>query len=284
MSDNLFWCLQQKFYVRQFVLPLFCTVAYAVPNAALAAEENLHGNLPDVGGFVQLFDAPGAVDGFYHSNFDFGGDKMATGYRKERIAQDPVSHHLLLNLAPAPHTAEKAYWGAEIQRDGGHSYGAYEVVMQPAKASGVISSFFTYTGGQFKDAHHEIDIEFLGKDTTGLYANLFVDGAQMPGVHVPLGFDAAEGLHLYRFEWRAEGVRWFADGKEIFRADADETPIPILKGKLFANIWAVTPPQEGWAGKVAPETEAQARYACMSYVPEGGSGQECHDFGPWADE
>lgn len=283
MPDKLFFQCGRKFTYSGMISPLFWCATSIAQSAAAQDVTELQGNLPPTGGFFQLFETAQALDTFYQSHFDFGGERMVTGYRRDRITYDAGRKELVLSLAPAPDGEEKDFWGAEVQRDGGHGYGDYEVVMQPAKASGVVSSFFTYTGGQFDDPHHEIDIEFLGKDTTKLYANLFYEGEQMPGRYIPLGFDAAEGLHLYRFEWRPEGVRWFADGSEIFYAAASETPIPSFRGKLFASIWAVTEPQAPWAGAVDPATNVKARYACMSFVPVGSNGQECHDYSPWGD-
>ncbi len=281
MSDNLYFHSDRKILRSCLIMSLFAGAALVSQGAAAQEAPELQGELPPISGFFQLFETEADLGGFYLSDFDFGGDTMVTGYRRDRIAYDAEAKEVILSLSPAPEGSEKAFWGAELQRDGGHGYGDYEVVMQPAKAEGVVSSFFTYTGGTFGDPHHEIDIEFLGKDTTGLYANIFVDGKQMPGRHIPLGFDASEGMHLYRFEWRPEGVRWFVDGKEIFYAAASETAMPQFRGKLFANIWAVAELQEPWAGEVDPDTNVKARYGCMSYVPLGRGGLQCQDFGPW---
>ena len=52
-------------------------------------------------------------------------------------------------------------------------YGTYEVSMKPIKNPGTVSSFFTYTGPSDNNPWDEVDIEFLGKDTTKIQFNYF---------------------------------------------------------------------------------------------------------------
>ena len=56
-------------------------------------------------------------------------------------------------------------------------YGYYEVRMKATKNIGVVSSFFTYTGPSDNNPWDEIDIEFLGKDTTKVQFNWYKNGS-----------------------------------------------------------------------------------------------------------
>ncbi|ORX42269.1 concanavalin A-like lectin/glucanase, partial [Anaeromyces robustus] len=57
-----------------------------------------------------------------------------------------------------------------------YGYGMFQVNMKPIKNPGVISSFFTYTGPSDGTKWDEIDIEFLGYDTTKIQFNYFTNG------------------------------------------------------------------------------------------------------------
>ena len=52
----------------------------------------------------------------------------------------------------------KPYSSGEYRTNNTFSYGTYEVNMKAAKASGTVTSFFTYTGSPWD----EIDVEILG--------------------------------------------------------------------------------------------------------------------------
>lgn len=64
----------------------------------------------------------------------------------------------------------------EYRSTNNYGYGLYEVSMKPAKNTGIVSSFFTYTGPAHGTQWDEIDIEFLGKDTTKVQFNYFMNG------------------------------------------------------------------------------------------------------------
>jgi beta-glucanase (GH16 family) len=60
----------------------------------------------------------------------------------------------------------KPYSSGEYRTRDKVSYGTVRARIKPPKGSGVISSLFTYTGPSEGDPWDEIDIEFLGRDTT----------------------------------------------------------------------------------------------------------------------
>lgn len=273
---------RNKFFKMFPILTLFPLIV-----STANAQENPE-KVPVAEGFVETFDEAGYKDRWWFGNFDFGGDGMITGWRRHRAWMEvPVSNQitdganggfLVLSFGPAPAGEEKAYWGAETQRQFLHHFGDYEVRMKAAKGDGLVSSFFTYTGPYFGDPHDEIDVEILGKDTTKLHINAFASGHAAPNRSMPLGFDSADDYHIYRFEWREDSITWFVDGMEFYHLDAQQATIPQIPGKLMASLWGVAKPQEAWAGKVAEGTEARALYDCMSYRPLGDDGPECHDI------
>lgn len=128
--------------------------------------------------------------------------------------------------------------------DAWFQYGRFETVMKPAKGSGVLTAFFLY---RF-DPWQEIDIEFLGKDTSKILLNVYYNpgeegdlynyGFRGTPVLIDLGFDAADDFHEYAIEWDAEEIRWYVDDRLIHRRSAGRpTPIPHLPMRFHANSW-----------------------------------------------
>jgi beta-glucanase (GH16 family) len=130
--------------------------------------------------------------------------------------------------------------------------------MKPIKASGVLTAFFLY---RF-DPWQEIDMEFLGRDTTRILLNVFYNpgiagdlynyGYRGTPVIINLGFDAAEDFHRYAIEWDAEEIRWFVDDNLIHRRSAGSpTPIPHLPMRFHINTWPTC--SQELAGAFSPE-------------------------------
>jgi len=137
---------------------------------------------------------------------------------------------------------EQGYRGAEYRTGKTYGYGFYSVRMKPVKKKGVISSFFIYNGRPWD----EIDIEFLGKDTTKVQFNYFTNGVGQHEYLYDLGFDASEAFHEYAFEWREGSITWYVDGKAVYQATED---IPSHAGHLMMNLWNVGDEMAYWPGK-----------------------------------
>ncbi|MBE7438222.1 MAG: family 16 glycosylhydrolase [Spirochaetales bacterium] len=139
-------------------------------------------------------------------------------------------------------------------------YGRFETVMKPIKVSGVVSALFLY---RF-DPWQEIDMEFVGRDTTRILLNVYYNpgnpgdlynyGYRGTPVLVDLGFDAADDFHRYAIEWDPEEIRWFVDDRLIHRRRAGyPTPIPHLPMRFFLNTWPTC--SEELAGPFLPTGE-----------------------------
>jgi len=151
------------------------------------------------------------------------------------------------------------YAGGEYRSNGNYSFGYYSVSMKPAKCSGTVSSFFIYTNTPRWD---EIDIEFLGKDTTKVQFNYFTKGAGGHEFLYDLGFDASEEFHEYGFLWRSDRIIWYVDGKAVYKAVDD---IPQYAGKIMTNVWNGTGVDD-WLGPFDPSPlPVTARYKWIGY-------------------
>lgn len=129
---------------------------------------------------------------------------------------------------------DDSYYGAEYRTKDFYGYGLYEVSMKPIKNKGVVSSFFTYTGPSDSNPWDEIDIEFLGYNTTKVQFNYFTNGVGNHEFLYDLGFDASEEFHTYGFRWEKDSITWLVDGAEVYTASEN---IPSTPGKLMMNVW-----------------------------------------------
>lgn len=148
------------------------------------------------------------------------------------------------------------YLGGEMRTYGYYGYGDYQVRMKPAKKDGTASTFFVCTGEydlnpitNEKNPWDEIDIEFLGQDTTKVQFNYFVNGVGEHEYMYDLGFDASEEFHNYGFRWAEDYITWFVDDKPVYRVEASEgKPMPAASGRILTNYWCGTDEAKGWMG------------------------------------
>ena len=160
------------------------------------------------------------------------------------------------------------YYGAEYRSKGRYSFGFYSVSMKAVKCNGTVSSYFIYTNRPQWD---EIDIEILGQDTTKVQFNYFIDGVGGHEFKYSLGFDAAEGFHEYAFDWQADHITWYVDGKAVYRVTKD---IPQNPGQIMMNVWNGNN-MEHWMGKIDDsKLPVTAQYSWIGYCPSSTGGTE----------
>ena len=159
-----------------------------------------------------------------------------------------------------------ANYGAEIRTNQGYLYGYFGARLKPFKHSGTVQSVFTYNGGQY--TWDEIDIEFLGKDTTHVQFNYIHNGAGGHERWYDLGFDASEGFHDYGFKWEANYITWYVDFKPVHKVEASLGQW----GFFYINVWASNDSASDWTGpyqKTDTPLETAYDYMCYSPVGEG---------------
>jgi len=150
----------------------------------------------------------------------------------------------------------------EYRSTNSQGYGLYEVSMKPAKNTGIVSSFFTYTGPAHGTQWDEIDIEFLGKDTTKVQFNYYTNGVGNHEKIVNLGFDASQGFHTYAFDWQPGHIKWYVDG--VLKHTAT-TNIPTTPGKIMMNLWNGTG-VDSWLGPYNGTNPLYAEYDWVKYT------------------
>lgn len=130
------------------------------------------------------------------------------------------------------------YTGGEYRTRQTFGYGMYQVNMKPIKNPGVVTSFFTYTGPTDGTIWDEIDIEFLGYDTTKVQFNYFTNSVGGHEYVYNLGFDASQEFHTYGFYWGQGTITWYVDGKAVYTVNSSD--VPVTPGKIMMNVWPGT--------------------------------------------
>lgn len=160
------------------------------------------------------------------------GDEFDCTWRMSNITYENSVMKLAIDKDIA--TSSTPYSAAECQTLEFYGYGKYEVSMKPIKNDGVVSSFFTYTGPSDNNPWDEIDIEFVGKDTTKVEFNYYTNGVGLHEYSYYLGYDASEEFHTYGFDWEKGSITWYVDGKAVYTATEN---IPVTPGRAMMNVW-----------------------------------------------
>lgn len=281
--------------VRDFFMDIF-NPKVELTDQALATEKLIDfkdGANPDV-----LFESDGWTNGdvfnvvWKKSNVKYENGIMILGITEEKASA-------WLNDAEV----EFNYTAGEARTQNYFGYGDFEVSMKPSANPGTASTFFTCTGpydikyaldenGDFlldgdgqrigvENPHDEIDIEFLGSDTTHVQFNFFVDGVGGNEYMHDLGFDASEAFHTYGYRWEPDSITWFVDGVPVYKVTTDTSvkeagnvriveKLPSTPGRILTNYWCGTERAEGWMGKYKGAIKDQGtQYQWIAASAEG---------------
>ncbi|WP_017471395.1 beta-glucanase [Amphibacillus jilinensis] len=164
------------------------------------------------------------------------GDMFNTTWYPEQVTFDDDKMQLTLDHDENASETGIPYKSGELRTNDFYHYGFYEVSMRPVASEGTVSSFFTYTGewDWDNDPWDEIDIEFLGKDTTRIQFNYFTDGVGGNEYYHDLGFDASQSFNTYGFDWREDSITWYVNGEAVYTATEN---IPQTPQKIMMNLW-----------------------------------------------
>lgn len=234
---------------------MICLVGCGQKSHTEVSIENIPNRLTKETEKIAVF-AEGSPDGFWARNDRGNGGMFHCAFGKENAIVDNGYLTLVLN------EKEGRYVGAEYRTAERYSYGFYSVSMKPVKCSGVISSFFTYTGRPWD----EIDIEFLGKDTTKVQFNYFIGGEGGHEYVYDLGFDASEEFHEYAFDWRSDSITWYVDGIAVYKVEGE---MPSAAGNIMMNLWNVADYKSDWAGRFeGTSLPVSAKYEWIGFSSE----------------
>ena len=154
-------------------------------------------------------------------------------------------------------------YGAELRTQQGYLYGYFGARIKTFKHPGTVQSIFTYNGG-WNYIWDEIDIEFLGKDTTRVQFNYYSNGKGGHEYWYDLGFDSSEDFHDYGFKWEEDKITWYVDFIPVYAQKAKLGQW----GRFFINVWAGNESAYNWLGEYQKtDVPLEAAYDYMCYSP-----------------
>ncbi len=178
----------------------------------------------------------------------------------------------------------KDYKGSELRTIASYTYGRFEVRMQSAFGSGMLSSFFTYHDDGI--AWNEIDIEILGQYTDQIQLNTITPG-QINHVYThDADYNPHDSFHVYAFEWAPDYVAWFIDDIEVYRDQGNHISQLNLAQKIMMNMWI--PDYPDWVGpwndSILPVYAFYDWVKYSSYTPGSGDTGSDNSFSlQWMD-
>ena len=254
------------------VSPAVTTPAVSPSASAPAASPSVPAAEP-LGGDMLADFSNGAVEAMFPSDGWSNGSVFNVWWAGSNVTYN--DGQMQLNISPAGDDVEQDYYGGEMRTGLYYGYGDYSVSMKPSKDEGTASTFFTCTGPYDINADgepnpwDEIDIEFLGKDTTGVQFNYYVDGQGGHAHRHQLGSAAPAPLHEYGFRWEEDSITWFVDGEAVYSVNTEDNgPMPSTPGRILMNFWCGTADAEGWMGAYSAET-SQADYQWVKTSAQG---------------
>jgi len=195
------------------------------------------------------------------------GNPFNVGWRADHISFSGGTMTLTLNNTSCPSGCSNTpYASGEYRTNNLYGYGVYEGRFKAAKASGTVSSLFTYTGPSDNQPWDEIDFEVLGKNTTQMQLNYFTNGTGGHETIINLGFDSSAGFHTYGFEYRPTFIKWFVDGVLVHTETGSRGPLPSHNMKLMVNFWPGIG-VDGWLGPFTYTGPISAQYDYLKYTP-----------------
>ena len=223
---------------------------------------------PPIGGDKIADFAQGECEEFFASDGWSNGQPFNAVWTKDNITYSGGQMHLGIKdesktvveddkEVTYPHTAGAA------RSHKLYGYGDFQVRMKPTNVVGSVSTFFTYTDkwnstGGVPNKHDEIDIEFLGKDTTKVQFNYFVGGVGGHEYMYDLGFDASQEFHTYGFRWEEDKISWVVDGKTAHVVEGNKNTLPSMPGRIISSYWPSS--ADSWSGHFDHATSATVDY------------------------
>ena len=163
-------------------------------------------------------------------------------FRHDNFSESPMK--LAALILRAERGPVRDFTSAAIASQHSYLYGSFSAELRPSNVSGLVTGLFLHRNGP----RQEIDIEFLGKDTTKMLVNVYFNpgpvgtkleyGYRGTPTLIDLGFDAADDFHRYEIDWRPNSICWKVDEKVVYERQLwDPTPIPDRPLEFNVNLW-----------------------------------------------
>eukprot|EP00243_Klebsormidium_subtile_P000242 TRINITY_DN103_c0_g1_i3.p1 TRINITY_DN103_c0_g1~~TRINITY_DN103_c0_g1_i3.p1 ORF type:complete len:263 (-),score=44.82 TRINITY_DN103_c0_g1_i3:613-1401(-) len=150
--------------------------------------------------------------------------------------------------------------GSRVHSINRYAYGVFsaEIKCPAGDTKGLVPTFYTSSleGSDDKD---ELDFEFLGKNSSIVQTNIWVNGVGKHEAVHDLGFDCSQAFHKYTIDWSPSLVRWLIDGQVVrmLANTGNASAYPTKPAFAYASIW-----DNGYDGK---DWNGLATYANSPY-------------------
>lgn len=184
-----------------------------------------------------------ALGGTANVDFTQGESK----YYEATNAKDAISY----KSDGADFTIKKTGDNPTLQSNFYIMFGKVEATLRAAPGTGIVSSFVLQS-----DDLDEIDLEWLGGDTTQFQSNFFSKGdtttydrGQFHGVDAP-----QQKYHTYTIDWTKDRTVWYLDGQPVRTLESNspsgypQTPMNIRVGSWAGGDPTNAPGTIEWAG------------------------------------
>jgi beta-glucanase (GH16 family) len=146
----------------------------------------------------------------------------------------------------------KPYKGAEIFSIDTTLYGKFVFSIKAAKASGVISTFFTYKDGSEQPGifWEEIDVEIFGKDNAMTWQSNVITGfdpRQLSEAVHDSDDSLSDSFHTFAVEWRPDSITWLVDDIEVRSETGSQVESLTNPQSMRFNFWP--PTIVAWVGQ-----------------------------------
>ena len=254
--------------MKRRALAILSAVALTLSSAAMLTACSQELTDEPLNGTVLADFSKGEAETVFASDGWTNEDVFNTFWKDDNVTYENGAMNLSITENPdGSMETNDGYFGGEGRTYQYFGYGDFEVRMKPSGKNGTCSAFFTCTGDYDLDENgdpnpwDEVDIEFLGHDTTQVQFNYYVDGVGGHEKKIDLGFDASEDFHNYGYRWTEDYIVWFVDGKPVYKVEATEkNPLPSTPGRILMNYWCGTEKAEGWMGKFENPDDQCAEY------------------------
>ncbi|APG48914.1 family 16 glycosylhydrolase [Phaeobacter porticola] len=172
-----------------------------------------------------------------------------------------------LHLTSDNGVGDRSFIGGEMQSEAAHETGSWSWTAQaPEMQDGTVFGMFLFQEDYQNDRWLEFDFEFVGANTSQVQLSIHMetdDGSRVRLADGPagtlvvdLGFDAAKGMHVYEIELTGTSAIFRVDGQVLAELSGADMPGGLWYSgavKSFADLWAVSEKQAGWAGSPDPD-------------------------------
>ena len=179
-------------------------------------------------------------------------------WRIENVDVQPEGG-VTLSLTETNDSEGAPYAGSGVRSRAVASEGTWSWLAQaPDMTDGAIFAMFLYRESHYEDPWLEYDFEFVGGDTTRVQLAVHMedpDGNRISNndhVVIDLGFDAAEGVHLYEIVVEEHQTHFKVDGQIVWTFSAEDMPGNVwLSGNMrsMTSLWAAPDALSAWAGE-----------------------------------